>query len=406
MGVAQDVSLDEVREARDVVADVVRHTPMIESRFLSRTAGGTISLKAENLQRTGSFKLRGALNKIATLDPDVSGVVTGSAGNHGLALAYAARERGLRATIFMTERAALAKIAAAREFGAEVVLGGGSVDECVVAARRRAAEEHLAFVHPFDDPAVIAGQGTLGLELVEDVPDLARVIVPIGGGGLASGVAAAIKGSSQRVEIVGVQAEVCAPLPESLREGQPLEVKGGSTLADGIAVKRPGDITLPLLERLVDEVVVVGEDAIAEAIVLLLERTKLVVEGAGAVGVAALVEGLAAPAGSATTAVILSGGNIDIGRLGDVARHHETITGRRLRVFTTIPDSPGSLAALLTRLGEGGGNLIDVSHVREGVGISVGETGVELVIETRGPDHAERLMRLITEGGYPVRALD
>ena len=379
---------------------------MIKSRFLSRTAHGTISLKAENLQRTGSFKLRGALNKIASLGPEIRGVVTGSAGNHGLALAYAARERGLSATIFMPERASLAKVAAAREFGADVVLGGRSIDECVVTAKQRADEQNLAFVHPFDDPAVIAGQGTIGLELLEDVPDLARVVVPIGGGGLASGIATAVKAGREGVDVIGVQAKACAPVQGSLREGKPVEVAGGSTLADGIAVKRPGEITLPLLESLVDEVVEVGEEPIAEAIVLLLERTKLVVEGAGAVGVAAVVEGAVSPAPSGTTAVILSGGNIDIGVLGDIARHHETVTGRRLRVFTTIPDEPGSLAALLTRLGEGGANLIDVDHVREGVGLSVGETGVELVMETRGPDHAERLLELISESGYAARVLD
>ena len=402
----QSPTLDDVKRARDLVADVVRHTPMIESRFLSRTAHGTISLKAENLQRTGSFKLRGALNKIASLGPEIRGVVTGSAGNHGLALAYAARERGLSATIFMPERASLAKVAAAREFGAEVVLGGRSIDECVVTAKQRADEENLAFVHPFDDPAVIAGQGTVGLELLEAVPDLARVVVPIGGGGLASGIATAVKAGREGVDVIGVQAKACAAVPGSLREGKPVEVAAGSTLADGIAVKRPGEITLPLLESLVDEVVEVGEEQIAEAIVLLLERTKLVVEGAGAVGVAAVVEGTVSPAPSGTTAVILSGGNIDVGVLGDIARHHETVTGRRLRVFTTIPDEPGSLAALLTRLGEGGANLIDVDHVREGVGLSVGETGVELVMETRGPDHAQRLLKLISESGYPARVLD
>ncbi|MGE5748221.1 MAG: threonine ammonia-lyase [Solirubrobacterales bacterium] len=402
----QRPTLDDVQRARDLVADVVRHTPMIKSRFLSRTAHGTISLKAENLQRTGSFKLRGALNKIASLGPEIRGVVTGSAGNHGLALAYAARERGLSATIFMPERASLAKVAAAREFGADVVLGGRSIDECVVTAKQRADEQNLAFVHPFDDPAVIAGQGTIGLELLEDVPDLARVVVPIGGGGLASGIATAVKAGREGVDVIGVQAQACAPVPGSLRQGKPVEVAGGSTLADGIAVKRPGEITLPLLESLVDEVVEVGEEPIAEAIVLLLERTKLVVEGAGAVGVAAVVEGAVSPAPSGTTAVILSGGNIDIGVLGDIARHHETVTGRRLRVFTTIPDEPGSLAALLTRLGEGGANLIDVDHVREGVGLSVGETGVELVMETRGPDHAKRLLELISESGYAARVLD
>jgi threonine dehydratase len=379
------VSLDQIERARDVVADVARDTQVIESRYLSRTTGGTIAVKAENLQRTGSFKVRGALNKIASLDPGVKGVVTGSAGNHGQSLAYAARARGLTATIFMPERAALAKVAAARESGAEIMLARHSVDDCVSDARAHAEAEGLAFVHPFDDPAVIAGQGTIGLELLEEVPDLSRVLVPVGGGGLAAGIATAIKESRDGVEVVGIQSHC--------------------PLADGIAIKHPGEITAPLLERLLDASVTVDEDAIAEAIMLLLERTRLVVEGAGAVGVAALRRGLVAPAESGTTVVILSGGNIDTGVLADIARHHETERGRRLRLFTTIPDAPGSLAALLTRLGEGGANLIDVAHVREGVGLSVGETGVELVMETRGPDHAERLLELISESGYSAKVL-
>ena len=378
--VTETISLEEIRRAREVVADVARDTQVIESRYLSRTTGGQIALKAENLQRTGSFKLRGALNKIATLDRSVSGVVTASAGNHGQSLAYAARARGLTATIFMPERAALAKIAAARESGAEVILGNATVDDCFDEARAHAETAGLAYVHPFDDPAVIAGQGTIGLELLEEVPDLSRVLVPVGGGGLASGVAAAIKESRSGVEVIGIRSQ-CG-------------------LADGIAVKRPGEITGPLLDRLLDEQVSVGEDAIAEAIMMLLERTKLVVEGAGAVGVAALREGAVEPAKDGTTVVILSGGNIDMGVLADISRHHETELGRRLRIFTKIPDEPGSLAALLTCLGDGGANLLDVAHVREAVGLSVSETGVELVMETRGPEHAKHLLELIKELGY------
>jgi threonine dehydratase len=384
--VTDTVSREQIEDAREVVADVVRRTYMFETRYLSRTTGGTIALKAENLQRTGSFKLRGALNKIAQLDPGTRGVVTASAGNHGQSLAYAARARGLAATIFMPERAALAKIAAARESGAEVVLRGESLDECLADARAHSEAEGIPFVHPFDDPAVIAGQGTIGLELLEEVPDLAKVLVPVGGGGLAAGIAAAIKSEREEVEVIGIRS-LCA-------------------LADGIAVKQPGEITGPLLDRLLDEILTVDEDSIADAIMLLLERTKLVVEGAGAVGVAALRRRVVEPAESGTTVVILSGGNIDTGVLADIARHHETERGRRLRIFTTIPDEPGSLAALLTRLGESGANLIDIAHVREGVGLSVGQTGVELIMETRGPDHAERLLAVISEGGYSVNVLD
>ena len=374
------VSLADIERAREVVADVVRRTYVFESRYLSRTTGGTIALKAENLQRTGSFKLRGALNKIAGLGDATKGVVAASAGNHGQSVAYAARARGLAATIFMPERAPLAKIAAARESGADIVLQGESIEDCVVDAREYAESEGLAFIHPYDDPAVIAGQGTIGLELVEEIEDLAKVLIPIGGGGLASGIATAIKAAQPTVEIVGIRSQ-CA-------------------LADGIAVKQPGEITAPLLEHLIDDEVTVDENAIADAIMLLLERTKLVVEGAGAVGVAALMGKQVRPAATGTTVVVLSGGNIDTGVLADLARHHETGRGRRLRIFTKIPDEPGSLAALLTAIGEGGGNLIDVDHVREGVGLSVNETGVELVMETRGPEHAERLLAQIRDLGY------
>jgi threonine dehydratase len=315
----------------------------------------------------------------------MKGVVTASAGNHGQSVAYAARTRGLTATIFMPERAALAKIAAAEESGAEVVVGEEAVESCVEAARERAEADGLAFVHPFDDPAVVAGQGTIGLELLEEVPDLAKVLVPVGGGGLSSGVAAAVKAVREDVAVAGIKAQC--------------------PLADGIAVKHPGEVTGPMLDELLDECVNVSQDAIADAIMLLLERTKLVVEGAGAVGVAALRQGLIEPAESGTTVVILSGGNIDSGVLADLARHHETERGRRLRIFTKIPDEPGSLGALLTSLGEGGANLIDVDHVREAVGLSVGETGVELVMETRGAEHAKELLQLLQELGYKPNVL-
>jgi threonine dehydratase len=377
---SETVSLEDIRSASERVADVARRTQVIESRYLSRTCGGQIALKAENLQRTGSFKLRGALNKIASLDPGTKGVVAASAGNHGQSVAYAARARGLSATVFMPERAALAKVAATRESGAEVLLAHDSVAGCVADAEAHAEENGLAFIHPYDDPAVITGQGTVALELLEEVADLATVVVPVGGGGLAAGVATALKASRPEIQVIGVRA-YCP-------------------LADGIAVKHPGELTGPMLDELLDEVVTVGQDEIADAIMLLLERTKLVVEGAGAVGVAALLGGGIKPAQRGTTVIVLSGGNIDSGVLADIARHHETARGRRLRTFIKIPDEPGSLAALLTTIGDAGANLIDVDHVREGVGLAVSETGVELVMETRGAEHAERLLEQIREMGY------
>jgi threonine dehydratase len=354
-------------------------------------------LKAENLQRTGSFKLRGALAKIAALgDACAAGVVTASAGNHGQAVAYAARTRGVRCEVFMPEAASVAKVEAATALGAVVQLGGLNVDEALEAARERGREGGLAFIHPFDDPDVIAGQGGIGLELLEQVPDIARVIVPVGGGGLISGIAIALPG----VEVIGVQAESCAPFPESLRAGKPVAVERALTIADGIAVKRPGELTLPLIARLVDQIVVVPEDDVAEAMVFLLERAKLVVEGAGAVGVAALLGGRLALEGPGSTVVILSGGNVDAGLLAEVVRRHESQAGRRLVLLARLPDRPGALARLLALVADHGANLLEVEHIREGIDLHVRETAVQLVLETRGAAHAEEVKRAVRDGGY------
>src|SRR5436305_10529102 len=292
----------------------------------------------------------------------------------------------------MPESAPIAKIEAARELGARVEMIGSTVDDALEAARERAAQdERIAFVHPFEDPEVIAGQGTLGLELLAQVPDLARVIVPVGGGGLVSGVAIALRSARAGIEVIGVQVASCAPMRESLAAGRPVPVASALTIADGIAVKRPGELTLGLIERWVDDVVTVEEDEVAEAMVFLLERAKLVVEGAGAVGVAALLGGRLAVSGPGTTIVILSGGNVDAGLLGDVARRHESQAGRRLVLLARIPDRPGSLARLLALVGEHGANLLDVEHIREGVDLHVRETAVQLVMETRGQPHAEQV---------------
>ena len=274
-------------------------------------------------------------------------MVAASAGNHAQAVAAAARTMGVPCEVFVPADAPIAKTEAARGLGAIVHLGGASVDECLVAARERSREGGLAFIHPFDDPDVVAGQGSLGLELLEDVPDLAKVVVPVGGGGLCSGIAIAIKSARPEVEVVGVQVAACAPYIESLERGVPVEATASITIADGIAVKRPGELTMRLLSQWVDEVVAVGEDETAEAMVLLMERCKLVVEGAGAVGVAALLGGQVAPAESGTTVAVLSGGNVDPGLLASIARRHETEAGRRLVLLTRVPDRPGALARLL-----------------------------------------------------------
>jgi threonine dehydratase len=374
---------------------------VLSSRTLSERTGVTVALKAENLQRTGSFKLRGALAKISALgDACADGVVAGSAGNHAQALAYAARERGVRCEVFMPDTASIAKLEAASALGATVHLGGATVDEALMSAHRRAEEGGLAFVHPFDDPDVIAGQGTLGLELLEDVPGLERVIVPVGGGGLVSGVAIALKSQRPEIEVVGVQVATCAPFPESLRSGRPVAVESALTIADGIAIKRPGRLTLAMIDQWVDEIVVVAEDEVAEAMVFLLERAKLVVEGAGAVGVAALLSGRIAPGGDGATAIVLSGGNVDAGLLAEMARRHETQAGRRLVLLARLPDRPGSLAGLLALVGEHRANLLDVQHMREGMDLHVRETAVQLVLETRGPEHAREVATAVRRAGY------
>jgi threonine dehydratase len=397
------VTLERIRAAAAGGAGVIRETPVLSSRTLSERAGATVALKAENLQRTGSFKLRGALAKIAALGGDcATGVVTGSAGNHAQALAYAARARGVRCEVFMPESAAIAKIEAASALGADVRLLGSTVDESLAAARERAEASGLAFVHPFDDPDVIAGQGGLGLELLEQVPDISTVVVPVGGGGLASGVAIALKSQRPQIELIGVQVANCAPFPASVDAGRPLAAPSAVTIADGIAIKRPGAVTLPLVKRWVNEVVVVAEDDVAEAMVFLLERAKLVVEGAGAVGVAAVLGGRVrlASRGAGTTVVLLSGGNVDAGMLAQVARRHETQAGRRLVLLARLPDRPGSLAMLLTLVAEHGANLLDVQHIREGIDLHVRETAVQLVLETRGPVHAEAVADAVRGAGY------
>ena len=401
-----DIGLDDLNRAREAGAGVVRRTPMISSRSLSDQVGGTVALKAENLQRTGSFKLRGALAKISALGDDCAGgVVAGSAGNHAQSIAYAARARGVPCEVFMPADAPISKSAAAAALGALVRYEGASVSECVEHAHARAQEGGLAFVHPFDDRDVIAGQGTLGLELAEDVEDLAKVVIPLGGGGLTCGTAIAVKTLHPGCKVVGVQVAGCAPYPESLRRGEPVAAASALTIADGIAVKRPGVLTLPLVAHWVDEVVVVDENAVAAAMVHLLERSKLVVEGAGAVGVAALMAGVTAPAAEGTTVAVLSGGNVDVGMLAAITRHNETAAGRRMALFTRVSDRPGGLAQMLERVAATGANVVDVAHVREGVDLHVRETGIQLVIETRGADHAQAVLEALRADGYEARAL-
>ena len=401
---AGDIGLEEIEAVRAAVQRIAVHTPLYYSRVLSELTGARVVLKAENLQRTGSFKIRGASAKLAALGEEAQGgVVVASAGNHAQAAALAARSAGVPCEVYMPAEASVSKAEATIGYGASVHLEGDSLDDCVLLAEARARETGLHFIHPFDDPAIVAGQGTLGLELIEDVDDLAMVIVPLGGGGLASGIACAIDALAPQVRVVAVQAAVCAPFLDSHEGYRVAEVTGGSTLADGIAVKRPSGITIGLIERHVDEIVAVGENEIADAIVMLLMRSKLVVEGAGAVGAAALMTGRITPPGSGTTVVVLSGGNVDTGMLSPVIRRHETNAGRRVVLFARIPDRPGSLARLLTCLGLSGANLVTVEHLREGYDLQVRETAVHIVLETRNREHAKAVLDLARQSGFDVR---
>lgn len=391
-------TIDDVRGARERLAGVARVTPVYSSETLSRTAGRTVLLKAENLQRTGAFKIRGAYNTIAQLSETErqAGVVTASAGNHGQAVAWAAREAGIPATIVVPEGAPMAKVDAARGYGATVELAGEGYDEALDTARSIGTESGATFVHAFEDPRVIAGQGTLGLELAEQLPEgPATVVIPVGGGGLAAGVALALDVLRPEVRLVGVQAAACAPLAG--------RSPTGSTIADGIAVKRPGELTRGMLEDLLDDIVVVDDEEISQAIVLLLERTKLVVEGAGAVPVAALLADRVG--GEGTVCAILAGGNVDATTLNSVIRHGLTASGRHLVVALLIPDRPGELARIVGVIAGQHANIVAIAHHREGRSLGVLETEAELTLETRGEEHSQVVIRALADAGYTVRRL-
>ena len=381
-------TLADVEEARTRLADIAAVTPLYPSETLSRLAGREVRLKAENLQRTGAFKVRGAVNKLSTLSPAEreAGVVAASAGNHGQAVAWAARELGIHARIYVPLDAPMAKIEACRNYGAETEMSGAYFEDALTAAVADAEETGATFIHPYEDALVIAGQGTIGLELVEQAPDMQTVLIPIGGGGLSLGIAIALRAVRPDVRIVGVRAGV-----------------DGYTIADGIFVKIPSDFTMPLLEDLLDDIVDVTDEQISEAIVLLLERMKLVVEGAGAVGVAALLAGKAG--GNGPAVAVLSGGNIDATMLISVMRHGLTTAGRYLVVRTQLADRPGELIKLLSLVAEERGNLISVEHHREGMDVSVSETEVELTLITRDEEHCRTLLAAMAERGYKTSRL-
>jgi threonine dehydratase len=399
------VTEEDVEGAVQLIAGEVRETPILPAGELSRRVGGSIVMKAECLQLTGSFKVRGAFHNISRLGPEElrAGVVAASAGNHAQAVALAADRRGTHADLFMPSESPLAKISAVRGYGGEVHLVAGSYDEAANAARDFADAEGATLIPPFDDPDIVAGQGTVGLEVARQAPTTRCVVVPLGGGGLAAGVAIAAKARLPGVRVVAVQAEACSPYLESVAAHRPIGARSASTICDGIAVKRPGELTLPLVERYVDEIVTVSDDEVAQAMVLLLERSKLVVEGAGAVGVAALLAGKVEPARDGETCVVLSGGNVDASRLAECIRLGETAAGRRLVVWTVVPDRPGALAALLRIVAEHGANVVDVEHIREGVELHVRETAIELVLQTDGPKHGELILEAIRAEGFSAR---
>ena len=402
---AELVSLADIEDARQRLATVAVRTPLDRSRALSDLIGGEVFIKCENLQRTGSFKIRGAYNRISRLSPEQSkgGVVAASAGNHAQGTALAASLNDIKSTVFMPTGATLPKIEATKRYGAEVVLKGKDFGEAYEAAMRFSHDRGAIFVHPFDHPHIIAGQGTCGLEILEQMPGVNTIVVPAGGGGLVSGIAAAAKSLRGDVRVVAVQAEGAAAFPASLARGHPVTVEEMSTIADGIACNTPGERTFAHVQALVDEVVTVSDEQIAEALVFTAERMKLVLEPAGAAGVAAGMLGLGDL--KPPVVVVLSGGNIDPLLLLGVIRFGLSASGRYFAFRTRIPDQPGALHRLLGLLADLGANIVGVEHHREGVRADLGDVEVALQIETKGLEHIQELMTQLNAAGYSVERL-
>ncbi len=396
------VQSDDVVAAREMLRDVISPTPLQYSRVLSEQADGPDYYKCENLKRTGSFKVRGAFVRIARMSGEdrARGVVAASAGNHAQGVAFAAGLLGTRATVVMPERAPLPKVAATRGYGADVILHGSSVEDALEEALRFAARTGSVFIHPFDHPDVVAGQGTLGFEIIEQCPQVATIVVPVGGGGLAAGIAVAVKSLDPQVKIVGVQSESVAPYPRSILAGHPVSVPALPTIADGIAVSRPGDIAFSILAAQADRFVTVSEAALSRGLLVCLERAKQVVEPAGAAAVAAL---LSHPGEFEPPVVaVLSGGNIDPLLLSKLLRHGLAAAGRFLSLRCRLPDHPGSLAALLGDIAEMGANVLEVSHERLAPSLRVDEVEVVLHIETRGPEHCADVKTRLRAAGYEL----
>ncbi|MER6022990.1 threonine ammonia-lyase [Streptomyces anulatus] len=394
--------LDDVRGAQKMLSGVARVTALEGSRHLTELVGSPVHLKCENLQRTGSFKLRGAYVRISGLTPveRAAGVVAASAGNHAQGVALASSLLGVRSTVFMPVGAPLPKVAATREYGAEVRLHGQVVDETLAAAQRYAEETGAVFIHPFDHPDIIAGQGTVGLEILEQCPEVRTIVLGIGGGGFAAGVAVAVKALRPDVRIVGVQAEGAACYPPSLAAGYPVSLDSPATMADGIKVGRPGDVPFALIEELVDEVRTVTEDELSSALLLCLERAKLVVEPAGASPVAALLSDPKAFRGPVVA--VLSGGNVDPLLMQRILRHGMSAAGRYLSLRLRLTDRPGALAALLAALTVADANVLDISHVRTDPRLGLTEAEVDLHLETKGPQHCAEVEAALRAAGFRV----
>ncbi|WP_341925713.1 threonine ammonia-lyase [Nocardioides psychrotolerans] len=396
------VTLADIEAARSVLQDVTIRTPIEESRWLSALAGGPVLLKCENLQRTGSFKARGAYLRISRLTPEERsrGVVAASAGNHAQGVALAASLLGIRSTVFMPEGAPIPKEKATRAYGADVVFEGRFLEDSLRAARAFEAESGAVLIHPFDHVDIVAGQGTCGIEVVEQVPDLRTVLVPTGGGGLLAGMAIAIKSLRPDVRVVGVQAAGAAAYPASLAQGHPVALTTMKTMADGIAVGLPGEVTFAAVRDYVDDIITVSEESMSRALLALVERAKMIVEPAGAAAVAAMLDH---PTAFETPAVaVLSGGNIDPLLLGKVIRHGMAAAGRYLNLRVNIPDTPGGLARLLGEVGDAGANVLEVMHERISPALHLDEVEVHLQLETRGEPHAERVLTRLRACGYRV----
>jgi threonine dehydratase len=399
---SQRLGLDDVVAARKVIAGIMLQTPVLHSRVLSERIGGPVYLKCENLQRTGSFKARGAYVRISRL-PQAErdrGVVAASAGNHGQGVAFAADMLGAKATVVMPEGAPLPKIEATKSYGAEVILHGTAVEQALAKAKELAAERGSIFIHPFDHADVVLGQGTVGLEIIEQCPDVRTITMPVGGGGLAAGIAIAAKGTSPAIRVIGAQADAAAPFPASFAAGHPVTVNCGPTMADGIAVARPGELTFDVLTEHLDRMVTVSEESLSRALLICLERSKQVVEPAGAAAVAALLEH--PRAFEPPVVAVLSGGNIDPLLLSKVLRHGLAAAGRYLTFRCRLPDRPGALSALLAEVAGLGANVLDVVHERVTPGLHVDEVEVLLQVETRGAGHCDSVISQLRAAGYKL----